>query len=81
MKTLELKISDALFDQVVGQVKQALQGFPREDVRVMQKDEKRSRKQLAEAVRKLRESARETGLDQISDAEIDAEIAAHRAGS
>ena len=76
MKTLELKVPDNLLDRVL----HVLHELPEKGVRVIQKDDQAARVELQKALRDVQASAHKSGLDQISDADVDAEIAAVRQG-
>ena len=76
MKTLELKVSDNLLDRVL----HVLHEFPESGVRVIQKDNQTASMELQKALRSIQSSARKAGLDQMSEIEIDSEIAAVRHG-
>jgi hypothetical protein len=74
MKTLELRVSDNLLDRVL----QVLHNFPSQEVQVIQKDESIANIELKAALRGIQQSAKQSGLDIISDADINSEIAAVR---
>lgn len=74
MKTLELKVPDNLLDRVL----QVLHKFQKKGVRIIQKDDLAARVELQKALRDIQASSFKAGLDQISDTDIDAEIAAVR---
>lgn len=76
MKTLELKVSDTILDRVL----HVLHSFPSQDVHIIQKDNHDLQAELLLALRNVQKSAQKTDLDQMSDTEINAEIAAVRQG-
>lgn len=71
MKTIELKIADNLFEKILN----LLEKFPKKDLKIIDKTKK---KEALNLLQEIQAEARQSKLDRLTDAEIDAEIDAYR---